>query len=295
LGADQLSYFGYSYGTLIGAAYAERHPDRVRAMILDSAIDPQLDFEERIVEGAVATERVLDEFLQSCARRRSCDFYSGGDPASAHDRLASRLERSPIPAYYYEDEEATSDDLRYAVLNALYDERSWIQLAYALVIADRDGDGTGILDLAYPPSEEDESNYAHANSAVSCADAAWPDDPAVIHDLADRLRETAPRVGSDSAYYDLTCVFWRHDGANLPALDAAGAPPILVISATGDAVTPHAWSERLADQLESGVLLSHEGYVHTVSFAAISECVDEAALLYLVDLQPPEDGATCDD
>src|SRR5690606_28181705 len=43
VGDDELTYLGYSYGTRIGAAYAEEFPDKVRAMILDGAVDPNAD------------------------------------------------------------------------------------------------------------------------------------------------------------------------------------------------------------------------------------------------------------
>ncbi|MCB0947993.1 MAG: alpha/beta fold hydrolase, partial [Mycobacterium sp.] len=43
LGDDKLTYLGYSYGTRIGASYAETYPEHVRAMILDGAVDPNAD------------------------------------------------------------------------------------------------------------------------------------------------------------------------------------------------------------------------------------------------------------
>src|SRR5581483_1150954 len=39
LGDDELTYLGYSYGTVLGAVYAQIYPHRVRAMVLDSAVD----------------------------------------------------------------------------------------------------------------------------------------------------------------------------------------------------------------------------------------------------------------
>ncbi len=39
-GERQLTFWGMSYGTTVGRAYAQRFPGRVRAMVLDGAIDP---------------------------------------------------------------------------------------------------------------------------------------------------------------------------------------------------------------------------------------------------------------
>ena len=68
LGEPRLSYLGFSYGTYLGAKYAEAYPQNVRALVLDGATDPALDATAVQVEQAVGFERALRLFLRSCAR-----------------------------------------------------------------------------------------------------------------------------------------------------------------------------------------------------------------------------------
>ena len=62
-GEEQLTYVGFSYGTYIGALYADFYPDRVRAFALDGAVDPELSSLEVSLEQAAGFERSLNAFL----------------------------------------------------------------------------------------------------------------------------------------------------------------------------------------------------------------------------------------
>ncbi len=73
---------------------------------------------------------------------------------------------------------------------------------------------------------------------------------------------------------------------------AAGAAPIVVVGTTRDPATPYEWAVSLAEQLESGVLVSRDGDGHT-GYNSGNECVDVAVEDYLVDGTVPEDGLSC--
>ena len=75
-------------------------------------------------------------------------------------------------------------------------------------------------------------------------------------------------------------------------LHATGAAPIVVVGTTRDPATPYAWAEALADQLDSGVLVSRDGDGHT-GYNDGNECVDSAVEDYLLDGTVPEDGLAC--
>ncbi len=91
LGEEQISYYGYSYGTLLGARYADLFPERVRAMVLDGAADPTAPLVDRFVEMAIGREKAFDRFLAECAADPTCAFHSGGDPAGAYDALRAEF------------------------------------------------------------------------------------------------------------------------------------------------------------------------------------------------------------
>lgn len=296
LGEEQISYLGYSYGTLLGAVYADLFPDRVRAFVLDGAVDPERPGDELTLEQSGGFEDALTSFFAWCAADTGCPFYSAGDPAAAYDALMAAIELAPVPGdagRFLGPGEAQS-----GVASALYDrDAGWPALAHALADA-RGGDSTRLLALfdAIVGRESDGSysNLNEANAAVNCVDGgASGGDIRPYDEMYERLRRETPRIGASSAYLGLVCAFWPADPAPIALpLDATGAAPILVIGTLADPVTPHAWAEGLASQLESATLLSWRGEEHT-AFGGKSTCIDDAVVAYLLRLELPADRTIC--
>ena len=137
------------------------------------------------------------------------------------------------------------------------------------------------------------SNEVEANSAINCLDEPAPTDPAAYMTLAQQLVKVAPRVGRVIAASGLTCAFWPDRSRATPApIAAAGAPPILVIGGTGDPATPYAWSQALARELSTGVLLTRTGEGHG-SYGLGTPCIDALVDAYLLDLKAPARGTVC--
>jgi pimeloyl-ACP methyl ester carboxylesterase len=110
---------------------------------------------------------------------------------------------------------------------------------------------------------------------------------------ASEIERAAPYLGTFMTYEDVVCARWPVPASRRPApVRAAGSPPILVIGTTGDPATPYAWAQSMADQLESGHLLTFEGEGHT-AYGRGSECVDAVVDDFLVEGMVVEDGATC--
>jgi hypothetical protein len=177
----------------------------------------------------------------------------------------------------------------------MYSRSGWDALDAALTFA-RVGDGTGFVYVADPfrgrKRNGSYSNMIDAYTANTCADYPSSRDPEDYVARAEKADDDAPHFGPLTAYNDLVCAFWPADAAAEPApVEAAGAPPIVVVGTTGDPATPYANAEALAAQLESGVLVRHEGEGHT-GFAQ-SECVAEIVTEYLVSIDPPADGKVC--
>ena len=59
---------GFSYGTYIGALYAQHYPDQVRALVLDGAVDPAVPVEDVAIQQAQGFDASLQAFLKDCAR-----------------------------------------------------------------------------------------------------------------------------------------------------------------------------------------------------------------------------------
>jgi pimeloyl-ACP methyl ester carboxylesterase len=297
LGEETISYLGFSYGTYLGATYADLFPDRVRALVLDGGVDPTLDWREQSVAQGAGFERALNAFFDECGSDEDCDFYSNGDPRGAFDELLAEIERAPLSATSAGiGRQLGPGEVMTGIAASLYDrEYGWPALAIGLASA-RAGDGSVLLELydIYTERNPDGTygNLLEANAAVNCLDTPAPDDVTAYDELAAELEREAPRVGASGAYFGLLCAFWPAPAVGEPrALVAAGAPPIVVIGTTGDPATPYAWSQALASQLESGVLLTWEGEGHTAT--AKSDCIDDAIVDYLVNLTPPAEGTRC--
>ena len=110
---------------------------------------------------------------------------------------------------------------------------------------------------------------------------------------SDLAAEESPTFGPMLAWSSLTCAFWPKEAvAEGGALTAEGADPIMVVGTTRVSATPYEWSEALADQLESGFLVTRDGDGHT-GYQMGDACVDRIVDEYLVDLTVPEDGGAC--
>lgn len=291
LGDDKLTYLGYSYGTSLGAAYLDRFPTRVRAMVLDGGIDPTLSWDGYLEGQSRGFDRALEAFLADCERIR-CSFRQevSGELGAAYDRLAAQVERAPLPG----DGARTvgPGEFSLGVGAGLYSKRSgWPAIAAALTAAQR-GVGGPLLALNDSYLERDAKGYANvteANLAVNCIDRPWPREAAPYLALADRVRRDAPRFGPAIALSGLACAEWPVAPVGEPhAVTAPGAPPVVVIGTTADPATPFAWSVALADQLSSGVLLTHRGDGHTVYRVGAPPCLRVPVDRYLLTGAAPE-------
>ncbi|TFV61237.1 alpha/beta hydrolase [Geodermatophilus sp. DF01-2] len=296
LGDEQLTYLGYSYGTTLGSTYAELFPDRVRALVLDAAVDPDDDPRAEAEQQAASLEASFDAFAADCVALVSgCPL--GPEPRRFLEDLLAQAAATPIPsALPGETRQATPGVVMTAVLHALYDTGRWPQLTQALAAA-RNGDAQGIFSLAdaYFGRLPDGTytNLIDANLAISCADT----DPATavpeeeIRALAAEWGQRYPLFGAGSAVGLHTCSVWEADRTPVPERDAEGAAPILVIGNAGDPVTPLSGAVDMTEDLASGVLLTWQGQGHTAY--PKTDCVNAAVNAYLIDLVVPQDGLTC--
>ncbi|MEW2171128.1 alpha/beta hydrolase [Streptomyces sp. NPDC007027] len=167
LGERGLTYLGWSYGTSLGTAYAELFPRRVRAMVLDGAIDPSLDWSQRVLSQSAGFRRSVDDYADHCAgiAGDSCPAGSPDAIRALIEGLYARAEREPLPvsedSSYAEYGGMDATAVLDAVSMAMYTpEEQWEPLSRALAAADA-GDATllGALDEEEPeegePSAED--------------------------------------------------------------------------------------------------------------------------------------------
>ena len=289
LGDAQLTFIGHSYGTLLGATYAQLFPDHVRAMVLDGAVDPALSSDDMVVEQAQGFEGVLDGFFAWCTAR--CAWHPGADPTAALLGLVDQARRQRLPAG--PGHSAGPGEIYDAILDTMYSTSSWPALANALAEAAA-GNGAAVLALSDRYLTFNGSNAADAETAIDCLDHPVSRDLSTYPDLAVRAAVTAPVFGPLLAWGLAGCAVWPALPTRTVApTTAVGAPPIVVTGATGDPATPYGWAQHLAGELQHGVLLTWDGQDHVAYY--YSACVRAADQAYLVDGTPPAPGAVCRD
>ncbi len=297
LGDEQLTYLGQSYGTRLGAVYAEQFPERVRAMVLDGAISPLQGTAQRRVAAYDSFQDAFDRMAEACTATEDCVL--GSDPADALDRyhdIARPLFADPVPAL---GTELTFDLAIGGVISALYSESAWPRVWAGLEEIETEGTGDELLqlsrDFGLRAPDGRWPNVQEANLAVNCLD-----EDRLSADQAQSLRERIHAVapfmdpGVDAPGARDTCEAWPVDPTlGFPyAADIEGLPDTLVVSVTGDPTTPHGGGIELAEALGSA-LLTVEGEGHAITQQGANPCVDEIVSDYLVDLKLPFRNRKC--
>jgi pimeloyl-ACP methyl ester carboxylesterase len=300
LGQAKLTYLGFSYGTYLGAIYAQLFPTHVRAMVLDGALDPALTNNQLDLEQAEGFEVDLNDFFTWCNANSTCQSELPGGASTDYHHLMSSFENgsaipAQLPAQFGGDQEVDYGVAITGVIASLYSIDEWPQLAQALQQAIA-GNGTDLDDIAleyegFQPNGSLE-NIEESNTAVNCLDHPAPTSVAQYVRLASQFAAVAPDFGAIEAWSSLTCAYWPVPPTGEPEpIHAPGAPPILVVGTTHDPATPYEWAEALASQLDKGVLLTRDGDGHTAYFS--STCVQNWADTYLTTLAMPPKGTVC--
>lgn len=298
LGEGAMVYFGASYGTKLGATYADLFPERVGRMVLDGALDLSLTSEELSLQQATGFQTALDAYIENCVSSTdSC--YLGDSLDQGRRRISDFLDSvddQPLPVA--DGRELAVGNAFYGIVTPLYNRDYWFLLSNALRDA-FEGDGTQLMALsdAYtsrsPTGDGYLDNSIEANLAINCLDDPTSIPARQVPARLPSFREASPTFGAVFAWSLVGCRgFPERTTEDLGEVTAPGADPILVIGTTRDPATPMAWAEALASQLESGVLVRRDGDGHT-GYHAGNDCVDAAVEDYLVTGAVPEDGLSC--
>jgi pimeloyl-ACP methyl ester carboxylesterase len=293
---ESLVYFGASYGTKLGATYAELFPDRTGRLVLDGAVDVSLSSRELTLEQAAGFDRALRAYVQNCLEvTDSCFLGASVEQGMGRiEEFLRQVDRAPVPAGA---RELTPGYAFYGIVAPLYNRDYWFYLSTGLKNA-FEGDGTVLLSLADAyASRRPDGTYAdnsmEAIAAISCLDDPSSLPAAQVPGVVDEFEEASPLFGRTFAWSLTGCSGQRVEASEEPpTIDAAGAPPLLVIGTTRDPATPMEWAEALAEQLEPGVLVRRDGDGHT-GYNAGNQCVDRAVEAYLLEGVVPPDPLSC--
>jgi pimeloyl-ACP methyl ester carboxylesterase len=301
LGEDQLTYYGRSFGSYIGTVYAAMFPDRVRALALDGAYDPEHYTSRPYAYDRpqyLALDGAMGRFLDWCKADQATCGFGDGDPRAAFQKLKADLDANPVPTA--NGGQANGYTLVYRLMFNINEGKViWPSFGEALRKAQQ-RDNTSFLLRPPSPASYD---FLNPNVVVECVDKKYPTDRALLRSQVTANARLAPLLGPAMAYgpptYDhqhaTACVQWKgeHVSRYGGSFRAKGSAPILVIGNTGDPDTPYQDAVALSRQLDNGRLLTFKAEGHT-AFGR-SACATDAITGYLVDLKVPARGASCAD
>jgi pimeloyl-ACP methyl ester carboxylesterase len=294
LGLSTITYYGLSYGTVLGAEYAQLFPHRIATMVLDGSVDVDATLTQQAEEAAPAEERSLDHLFAECPAEAPCPL--GPHPATTFSTLAASLTRHPLPAPGSGDNDpVTVGDLDTATLYALSVPEATAPLLAALVAAEH-GNGGPLRGLSLEfETDVDGAPLVDALWAITCNDAAQHPGPVAAGDLATALHARYPLLGAYAVTYTMAgCVSWPAGRTPVVDLHPKGTPPILVIGNTGDPNTPYVGAQHLAAIFPSGRLLTWQGWGHTwLLSGSTDQCMQRLVTTYLSGGGLPPAGTVC--
>jgi pimeloyl-ACP methyl ester carboxylesterase len=307
VGDKALTYHGLSYGSQLGAIYANLFPSRVRAMVLDGSIDFQGNVDGHDNEGitaplnarqdvATGTAAAFEEFLRDCAAAGQRCAFSEGDPWQKWAALVERSRTSPVDVYGHG---WTFPEI---VVATLAKPTTYPQLAELLQqFFDTGTAAPELIDAITgsdpPPTTADPmylGNREEAYNAIQCTDSIVPTDLAAYSSAAALADESSPDFGRISVFDVLPCAFWHgHDADRYTgAWNRRTAAPILVLNTRNDPATPLSGAYEGAAELYDARVMVTEGAGHTSMYVA-STCTERVKREYLFSGVLPPAGTSC--
>jgi pimeloyl-ACP methyl ester carboxylesterase len=286
LGEAQISFHGSSYGTLLGAQYAETYPLHARAVVLESVMDHSSPTARTFLDDeAAAAQDSFDEFVKWCDQATTCALH-GRDVHALWADLLKRADQGEIPDPQQPTVAISPFYLSFAVFRLLYNPE-WARLAGMLKTLDESEPPTGPAPVP--------TGLVNNTLAPFCQD--WNLSVRNYREYAgliDRLGRSNPDL--------------KYPGQLLAVTNCVGAPeannpqhklkvdhlktPVLVANAIHDPATGYDWAQSVARQLgKDGVLLTYEGWGHG-SYNA-TPCMQSTIDSYLIDREVPKRGSSC--
>lgn len=306
LGEEQLSFYGASYGSVLGAAYASMFPSQSDRIVIDSNAGGAAmgyDFQRRWGSGV---EEAFPDFAEWAAERHE-SYGLGETPDAVRDNyfaLADQLSEEPVDGF-------DGPLFRFYMFFSLYKERLYAPMSrlwQGLAESDVEEVRTQVEELrlsvpgaptgAETASEQQElSPYDNAFSsylAVTCNDSDWPEDIAFYQEAVATDREAYPMFGAAGANLS-PCAFWHNDPLEPPvAIDDEGPQNVLILQNLRDGATPYEGAEINREAFgDRARLVSVDEGGHGVYVYDDNPCALNVTTSFLVNGEMPEDDVTC--
>ncbi len=307
LGERKLNYFGFSYGTFLGATYASLFPRNYRAMVLDGPLDAD-NYINRPMQGlreqTAGFERALGRFFQACAAdQAACLGFGGKDPWDAYDSLIDQANAHPLAATGYtpDPRPVKGDDVIAAAVVPMYAKQLWPLLAQALSAA-QGGDGSLIRQLTdefFYGRDPDTGQYSPGTDlyfTIGAGEQRYTRDLGTYFEAGDDAFGMFDHFYFNTGYVELNYGLYPiHDKDAFygPFKASNQSPTPLVVATTYDPATTYRGAQRLVRDLGNARLLTMRGDGHTAYGNGSPDCIDTAIESYVNTLTLPAPGTSC--
>lgn len=311
VGDSKLTYHGISYGSQLGAIYANLFPGRVRAMVLDGSVDFEGNVDGHGAQGttvplntrqriATSTAATFEEFLADCSAAGPRCAFSQGDPKAKWAALAEQSRRRPATAYghvwTYPElvAAALSNPTNYPQLAELLQQLFDTGTAAPELVNDITGTEPPPPDVNTSGAEPYFKNREEAYYTIQCSDSTVPTDTAIYSRAAVAADKLAPDFGRISVFDAMPCAFWQgHDADRYTGpWNRRTSAPILVLNTRNDPATPLEGAYAGASQLYEAQVVVTEGAGHSSMYVA-STCTERVKRDYLFSGVLPSQGTGC--
>lgn len=301
LGERKTSWFGQSYGTVLGAVYAQMFPHRIDRLVLDSAPGPA-DYHsfEMVRKMGPANEKALDDFARWAAPRDR-QYSLGTTPAAVRATVEGLVRRDagagPI---HIDGHRIPSHDLPLVLFSLVTDDTGNADLALGLrALLDAAAGKTvtappalkGFLDVMSDPRGSGRAADYAAQLGVLCADAPMPRDPEYYWKGVERARTSHPVFGPVTNV-PLPCAFWKEAPREKPT-KINNKVPALQIQATGDTRTTYESGLGMHRAMRGSKLVTVPARSHAVYLHYPNDCVNRTVNDYLLDGTLPARDVVC--
>ncbi|WP_239154110.1 alpha/beta hydrolase [Amycolatopsis sp. FDAARGOS 1241] len=273
LGAEQINFYGYSYGTYLGQVYGTMFPQRVRRMVLDSTVDPRNVWYQANLNQDVAFDRNINIWFGWLAKYDST-YHLGKTQAAVKatvDRELVKLSLKPAGG------QIGPDELTDVIQQASYYQLTWLGVADALSALVTKGDPSQVKALF----ESDSDNGYAVYLGVQCTDVQWPTNWNQWRVDNWKTFLKAPYFTWQNAWFNAPCVFWPAKAGKPVQVDGKGVKSVLMIDETLDAATPYEGSLEVRSRFPGASLIAEPGGTSHAITPRGNACVDTKIADYL--------------
>ncbi|WP_335937965.1 alpha/beta hydrolase [Streptomyces sp. PTD5-9] len=279
VGASRLNYFGYSYGTYLGAVYAKLFPERVRRMVLDSNVDPEGVWYEDNIGQNYAFDARHKAFAAWVAKHDSA-YGLGDDPARverAWYAMRAAVARRPAGG------KVGASELEDAFLPGGYYNGYWPRLAEAFAAYTHDHDEKALVKAyqRFGAVDAEGDNGYSVYTAVQCRDTSWPRRWNTWRNDSLRVGAKAPFFTWNNTWYNAPCADWPVEPLNPVRVSNRSLPPVLLFQATEDAATPYQGGVTMHRMLRGSSLVVEQGGGNHGITLSDNDCLDTYLADYL--------------